>query len=94
MRAGRPRVRASPRGRVGSCARPSAESAAARVLFKTVLRAHPDSSNKNDEAALALRQAVLMKLPPGADDDAELDFEARENLGMVVNRLFQVSRKI
>ena len=32
-----------------------------------------------------------MKLPPGAED-AELDFEARENLGMVVNRLFQVRR--
>lgn len=46
-------------------------------------------SNRNDEAALALRQAVLMKLPAGAEEDAALDFEARENLGMVVNRLFQ-----
>jgi len=47
------------------------------------------SSNKNDEAAFVLRQAVLMKLPPGIEVDLELDFEARENLGMVVNRLFQ-----
>lgn len=30
-----------------------------------------------------------MKLPAGAEEDAALDFEARENLGMVVNRLFQ-----
>lgn len=44
---------------------------------------------RNDEAALALRQAVSMKLPAGAEEDAALDFEARENLGMVVNRLFQ-----
>ena len=36
-----------------------------------------------------LRQAVLMKLPAGIEVDLELDFEARENLGMVVNRLFQ-----
>ena len=55
----------------------------------TVTQPTSTSSNKNDEAALALRQAVLMTLPPGAED-AELDFEARENLGMVVNRLFQV----
>ena len=46
-------------------------------------------SNKNNEAALALRQAVLMKMPEGTAENTELDFEARENLAMVVNRLFQ-----
>ena len=45
-------------------------------------------ANRNDDAAVALRQAVLMDLPAGTED-AELAFEARENLGMVVNRLFQ-----
>ena len=37
---------------------------------------------------MALQQAVLMKLPAGAQDQ-DLDFEVKENLAMVVNRLFQ-----
>jgi predicted O-methyltransferase YrrM len=45
-------------------------------------------ANKNDDAAKALRQAILMQVPAGTED-AELEFQVRENFGMVVNRLFQ-----